>query len=187
MFNHLAIYLKLPVLVLSYTIVYFLAVYFYQLSLTYENRWLGVVFNFAQSWNLILTGFLFFQTFKYVRLPQNYYLKKRFETDSFFRFLGVPGFRYILVNSFFKQLNKRVYLKGRTKDYIKVFIEETRQSETSHLISLVFTLVVQCFYLINHEWFNLVTLSVFSILFNIYPMLLQRKNRFSVEAKFFNK
>jgi hypothetical protein len=187
MFNHLSIYLKFPILIISYAVVYFLAVYFYKSSLHYEQWWLGIVLNFAQAWNLILTGFLFFQTFKYVRLPKNYYLKRRFETEIFFRFLGVPGFRYILVNSFFKQLNKRVYLKGRTKDYIKVFKEETRQSETSHLISLLFTLIVQYFYIINHEWFHLVTLSIFSILFNVYPMLLQRKNRFSVEAKFLNK
>jgi hypothetical protein len=187
MINHLSIYLKIPILIICYIVVYFLAVYFYQLSLSNKQWWWVIAFNFAQVWNLILTGFLFFQTFKYVRLPASYYSKKYFESERFFRFLGVPAFRYVLVNSFFKKLNKRVYLKGRSKDYVKVFSEETKQSETSHLISLTFTLIIQYFYFANNQWSHLIALTVFSILFNIYPMLLQRKNRFSVEAKFLNK
>ena len=187
MFNQLSIYFKIPILLVCYSLVYLLAVYFYHLSLSNDVWWWVLVFNFLQAWNLILTGFLFFQTFKYQRLPSAYYDKRSFETDRFFIFLGVPAFRYVLVNSFFKRLNKRVYLRGRSKDYIKVFSEETKQSETSHLISLLITLIVQYFYFVNKEWDHLIALSVFSILFNVYPMLLQRKNRFSVEAKFLKK
>lgn len=187
MFNDLPFFIKIPILFVCYLSLYFLAVYFYYLSLSNDAFWCVIAFTFVQVWNIMLTGFLFFQTFKYLRLPPIYYLKRRFENDLFFNVLGVPAFRYILVNSFFKRLNNRVYLKGRRKGYLKVFLEETKQSETSHLISFLFTLIVQYFYFINHEWFHLITLSVFSILFNVYPILLQRKNRFSIESKFLKK
>jgi hypothetical protein len=139
--------------------------------------------TFLQCWNLMLVGFLFFQTFKYFRLPSIFYQKMSFETPSYFKWMGVNLFREVLVNSFFRRLNNRVYLKDRGDKYFKIFHEETKQSETSHLFSMLTTLIPQLLYLEQGMISHCIWLSIWSVIFNMYPMLLQRKNRFKMERK----
>tara|TARA_Y100000385_G_C12711634_1_gene474837 strand:+ start:205 stop:483 length:279 start_codon:yes stop_codon:yes gene_type:complete len=83
-------------------------------------------------------------------------------------------------------LNKRVYLKGKPSSYLRVFIEETKQSETSHVISIIFTLSIQLLYLKYDFWVHFYSLSTFTIIFNVYPLLLQRMNRNRVIDKYPN-
>lgn len=168
--------LYLLIAVIGYSIV--------EVSLSLTNTYYLIVLNFTQSWNIILVGFLFFQAFKHFRLPRKYYSKKKLDSSLIYKILGVPLFRLILINSFFRHLNKRVYLKGKSKDYVQVFIEETKQSETSHLISMICTLAIQLHYLKHDDsLYNFLFLTVFSVTFNLYPMLLQRMNRFKIMDK----
>ena len=143
---------------------------------------IGLVF--IQSWLIILCGFFIFNTFKQLRLPPKYYKIRKIENEKFYDNLFVSSFQLILVKSFFRHLNKRVYLKGRKKEYIETFYKETKQSETSHLFSLVITLFIQGLYLYYGEFLLFVYLTVFSVLFNLYPALLQRKNRMVFELKY---
>tara|TARA_B110000305_G_scaffold240981_1_gene313313 strand:- start:444 stop:923 length:480 start_codon:yes stop_codon:yes gene_type:complete len=145
-----------------------------------------ILFNFLQVWDLMLVGFLFFQTFKYVRMPKSFYLQRQYETRKYFKYLGVNIFRFLLINSFFRHLNNRVYLKGKAKDYLLTFIEETKQSETSHIISGIFPLSIQLLYLKNGLIEHFIWLSIFNIILNLYPLLLQRMNRFNMFAKYPN-
>ncbi len=85
-----------------------------------------------------------------------------------------------------RHINPRVYLKGRKRDYIKILYEETKQSETAHIISLIVTVPIQFNYLVSDKMFCFLTLSLFSIFFNIYPILLQRMNRFLLESRLNN-
>ena len=39
------------------------------------SSWKIILFNFLQVWDLMLVGFLFFQTFKYVRMPKIFICK----------------------------------------------------------------------------------------------------------------
>lgn len=134
----------------------------------------------------MLVGFLFFQTFKYVRLPAIFYKSLPFETPAYFKWMGVDLFREALVNSFFRRLNNRVYLKDRGDEYFRIFHEETKQSETSHWFSLIATFIPQILYLEQGMISHCIWLSVWSVIFNMYPMLLQRKNRFKMEWKYQN-
>tara|TARA_B110000483_G_scaffold161020_1_gene190901 strand:- start:446 stop:925 length:480 start_codon:yes stop_codon:yes gene_type:complete len=145
-----------------------------------------IIFNFLQVWDLMLVGFLFFQTFKYVRMPKSFYLQRQYENRKYFKYLGVNIFRFLLINSFFRHLNNRVYLKGKAKDYLLTFIEETKQSETSHIISGIFPLSIQLLYLKNGLIEHFIWLSIFNIILNLYPLLLQRMNRFNMFAKYPN-
>lgn len=184
MFKDLHILLKFTLLFIFYAIIAVGEYALYHYSLSVENHWLEILLSFIQCWWLILVGFLFFQTFKYFRLPEFVYRKKVFETELYFKLLGLDLFRYMLVNSFFRRLNPRVYLKGRGKEYIKVFTEETKQSETSHLFSGVVTLVPQIGFLLNQELFLFWSLTLWTVLFNLYPMFLQRKNRFNTKQRY---
>lgn len=184
MLQHFNILAKILILMFIYLGIGLLAFYMYEIALSNNNIFIAAVVGFIQSWNLILVGFFFFQAFKYARLPISFYQKRKIETELWFNILGVQVFRWVLVNSFFRKLNKRVYLKGKNKSYLKIFIEETKQSETSHLFSFIATLIVQGFFIYQKQIDDFLFLTIFSILFNIYPMLLQRKNRFSIQKKY---
>ena len=166
MFYKLNFYQKIITLCLLYAIVFSMSFYLFKFSIQSITTWEIILFNFLQVWDLMLVGFLFFQTFKYVRMPNNFYLQRKYETKKYFKYLGVNIFRLLLINSFFRYLNNRVYLKGRAKDYIFTFIEETKQSETSHIISGVFPLSIQLLYLKYGLIENFIWLSIFNVVFN---------------------
>ena len=134
---------------------------------------------------IIFYFFMFFQTFKYVRVSKGFYKKRKFESMNYFKYLGVPIFRIILVNSFFRHFNSRVYFKGKGSGRLKIFVEETRQAETSHLFALLATLPIQIYLASKGELLSALMISLWSIFFNIYPMLLQRMNRFYIQERFF--
>ncbi len=58
-------------------------------------------------------------------------------------------------------------------------IAETQQSETSHMLSGLATLIFQGLFLTQADIFSFGILGGFNILFNLYPILLQRMNRFT--------
>ncbi len=184
MFHHLKFFQKLLVLILMYAIVALLEWWFYNLSLTSSNIIIVISLTFIQCWNLILVGFLFFQTFKHVTFPAIFYQKLNFETPLYFKILGLNTYQFVLINSFFRHLNKRVYLKGKSRTYIKTYHAETKQSETSHWLSMFPTFVVQFLFLYHGAWSYFIWLTIWSIIFNVYPILLQRKNRFIIEKRF---
>lgn len=186
MFKNLPVALKIVLLLMLYTIVFIIEYWFftYTMQQTDPSVVSTAAMTFLQCWNLMLVGFLFFQTFKYVRLPKMFYKNLPFETPAYFKWMGVDLFREALVNSFFRRLNNRVYLKNRGEEYYKIFHEETKQSETSHWFSLIATLIPQILYLEQGMVAHFVWLSVWSVIFNMYPMLLQRKNRFKMEWKY---
>ena len=130
------------------------------------------------------SGFIYFQLFKYHRLPQRCYEKRRFENDTYFKRLGLPIYHFVLTHSFLRYFNPRVYLKGRKRDYIKIYYEETKQSETSHWMTIAITGIIQLGFLYEGDILLFVSLTLFSISFNVYPILLQRKNRFALESRF---
>ena len=184
MFYRFNYWQKIILLSVLYFFILLFAYYLFKISLS-ENRFLYIFgINLIQGWNLVLTGFLFFQSFKYFRLSEKFYERKKLETKIFFKIMGVGIFRLFLINSPFRYLNNRVYLRGKSKDYLKTFIEETKQSETSHLISMICTFSVQILYLKHKCWEHFICLTVFSILLNLYPILLQRMNRFKMNSKY---
>ena len=97
MFYKLNFYQKVITLCLLYAIVFSISFYLFKFSLQAIKSWEIILFNFLQVWDLMLVGFLFFQTFKYVRLPKIYYLKRRFETETFFRHLKF----FLFMDNFF--------------------------------------------------------------------------------------
>ena len=174
---------KVVLLIIFYGIIFTISFYLFKYSLGVNDSFQIILINFIQTWDLMLVGFLFFQAFKYVRMPSKFYIKKNYESKNYFKYLGVNIFRLFLINSFFRHLNKRVYLKGRPKEYIHTYLEETKQSETSHIISGIFTLSLQLLYLKYGFIEHFMWLTIFNVLLNLYPFLLQRMNRFTLIKK----
>ncbi len=183
MLQNFSLISKIFVLIAIYIVVGVIAFLLCNVLFSSDNIWTTLALNFLLCWDLMLVGFFFFQAFKYIRFPYSFYEKRRIETDLWFNLLGVQIFRLVLINSFFKRLNTRVYLKGRGKAYHKVFIEETKRSETSHMVSFFTTFIAQLIFLYLECFDDFIVLTIFSVVFNIYPMLLQRKNRFSMLKK----
>ena len=157
---------KVVLLIFFYGIIFTISFRLFKYSLEINNSFKIILINFIQTWDLMLVGFLFFQAFKYVRMPPKFYIKKNYESENYFKYLGVNLFRLFLINSFFRNLNKRVYLKGRPKEYIFTYIEETKQSETSHIISGIFPFVIQLLYLKYGLIEHFIWLTIFNILLN---------------------
>ena len=183
MFYRFSFIQKVVLLFFCYTVIGITCFFLFKISLSFDNTISILLIQFIQSWNLMLIGFLFFQAFKYYRFPKKFYQSKKFETKLFYKLLGVTFYRSFLVNSFFRHLNNRVYLKGRPKKYLIQFMEETKQSETSHVFSMICTLFIQVIYLNIGLWEHAFWLTIFSILLNLYPILLQRMNRLRILPK----
>lgn len=183
MLNHLLKYQKSLVILLIFSFVFLLSIQFHDWITLSECWFVKLLLNFVLLWILVLVGFSFFQTYKYFRFPIFIYKRLRFETETYFRVLLVPAFQKALVNSFFRHLNPRVYLKGRGREYIKVYHEETKQSESSHILSGAAALSYQIVFLIDKDYWSFGHLTFFNVLFNLYPLLLQRMNRFNLERK----
>ena len=184
MFYSFSYFQKVIILFFSYSLIIAISIYLFKLSIYYKDTLSILTINLLQGWNLVLIGFLFFQAFKHYRLSEKFYQIKKFETPLFFKLLGVNFFRLFLINSFFRHLNSRVYLRNRPKEYIPIYIEETKQSETSHLFSMICTFSIQIIYFKNELWEHVIWLSIFSILLNLYPILLQRMNRIKIREKY---
>ena len=84
MFYKLNFYQKIITLCLLYAIVFSMSFYLFKFSIQATTTWEIILFNFLQVWDLMLVGFLFFQTFKYVRMPSKFYLQRKYETKKYF-------------------------------------------------------------------------------------------------------
>jgi hypothetical protein len=183
-FQYLKKYQKILLLAVLFTLVFLLEFNLHKYNLSNKQPVINIIISLLECSVLMLTGFFYFQTYKFHRISSSYYNKRTFETKNYFRFLGVPIFQVILINSFMRYINPRVYLKGRKRDYIKILHEETRQSETAHIISLIVTIPFQTSYFLYDKLLIFSFLTFFSIFFNVYPILLQRMNRFALEERF---
>lgn len=183
MFQKLPLALKVCIVCCSTTFVFSCAFWVYSSEQAKSSFLLAALFQFILTWSLIFGAFIFYQTFKYFRLPQLYYNQLPFEKTAFYKRIGVQLFRKILINSFFRHLNPRVYIREKSRVEFLRFIEETKQSETSHLLSGLATLIFQLLYLRDSNLSSFWILGVFNLIFNMYPLLLQRSNRFQFIVK----
>lgn len=184
MFLKLNIVLKIILLICIWGLLLLVSIYLFNLSISYVNYFLKLVSILGLCLDLMLSGFFLYQIFKDIRFPAFVYKIRRFETEKLYRLLGVELFQFILINSFMRYGNPRVYLKGKGREYIKIYHEETKQSEGSHYIAILFTLPYFGFYLVDKHYLLFLLLFGFCIFFNAFPSMLQRKNRLILENRF---
>lgn len=111
-----------------------------------------------------------------------FYAVKNFEltkNDNFYKLLGLNFFTFCLKNSFFRHFNKKIKLTKRpTGIQVNDLINEITLSEICHVFGFLFVLIFQILVFIKTERFHvLVFASIFNIIFNVYPVLLQERNK----------
>lgn len=138
----------------------------------------------AAAFNLLITGVFAFLGFVYPTsklLPKSYYrLKNEAQLNSLYKWLGVKGFRVFLLLTFYRKKENKKYFNG-TKSGIIQFDYNTRQSEFGHLMAFIFILLHSCFLLFYGHWSLFIASQTINIIFNFYPIILQRKHRISVQ------
>ncbi|WP_412465915.1 hypothetical protein [Pedobacter sp. KLB.chiD] len=109
------------------------------------------------------------------------------KSEKLNKIIGLPVFKWIVKNTFFKFFNQKLKLTGKIEktDLIKLRAEMTT-SEIDHLIAFIF---VTCFALVsfyNLKFKSAGIIMFINVLMNLYPSLLQQENKRRID-KFIHK
>lgn len=134
----------------------------------------SIAFTFG-SWTigLIINNAIKNMAF-YSRLTHFNFIKM----EATYNAIGMPAFKWILKNSFFKYFNQK--LKFETKPSradLQTIRNEMTYSEVGHYIGFIFIVVIMVLKLLEAEVMYAAILLVFNIIFNLYPSLLQQQNK----------
>ena len=134
----------------------------------------SIVFVFV-SWTigLIINNAIKNMAF-YPRLSHFNFIKK----EATYRAIGMPAFKWMLKNSFFKYFNQKLKFESRPSSVqLQEIRKEMTYSEVGHYIAFLFMLAVMVLKLINGQASYAIIIFVFNIIFNLYPSLLQQQNK----------
>ncbi len=100
------------------------------------------------------------------------------KNDLIYKLIGVKYMKWLVYKTFWRNVNTKLIVKKRPSlielDLLK---QEMIYAEISHLIAFVFTLLISLIILIFGTFeFGALLMSV-NIFFNLYPALLQQKNK----------
>ena len=142
--------------------------------------WQGLhsfVFAWILNFMLMTVVLHFTQTFK-PRLNSAYYKPKKWEAGGkIYKWIGVHGFRKLLVWIGWEKLNKSSKPVKKSLAALQTLEDGTRQSEFGHLIIFVIVLAVACLVGAHYGFRQSLWLHGLNILLNIYPIAVQRYNR----------
>jgi hypothetical protein len=142
--------------------------------------WKGLdSFVFAWILNfLLMIGVLFItQTLK-PGLGSAWYQLKEWEAGGkIYKWLGVNGFRKVLVWVGWEKLNKESNPVKKSPDALKHLEYSTRQSEFGHLLILIIVFIFMLVVAINYGIGDSLWLLILNIILNAYPIAVQRYNR----------
>lgn len=144
-----------------------------------QSLWLALLLN------LFITGIFAFMGFAYPThklLPQDYYRVDNPKLlNKVFRLLGIRYFKTFLLFIFWGRKNNRKRYFNGSQSGLQDFDYQTRQSEFGHLASLAAILVASVI-LYSHATAALfVITTLINLLFNLYPVLLQRSHRLQIQ------
>lgn len=136
------------------------------------------VFAFAVNW-LVMTWVAILGGVLHITmpLPASYYRIKQFESDGrLYEFLGVHIFKKLLIRSPLALLNPTIRHKGDRSALVDLE-SKMRDAETGHLFIFIIILLTALYTAMKGWWNFTIWLMLFNILFNVYPIMLQRYNR----------
>ncbi|QCK15617.1 glycosyl-4,4'-diaponeurosporenoate acyltransferase CrtO family protein [Mangrovivirga cuniculi] len=116
----------------------------------------------------------------------NWYFKPRKKEIPFYELIGVRKFKKHLLNFFGENYSQKqgwLPLKNRSENYneaFKKFINKTKQNEVVHLIVMLILLILSVETLLEGKFLQALSVVIINIPFNVYPIILQRYNRFRI-------
>lgn len=141
------------------------------------------IFAFLINWLVMSWVALMGQFVTIPLFPSSYYKIKPFElSGQIYEKLGVALFKKIVRRGPFTVFSPTLRFPAeRTVSALKALENEMRKAETSHLV-IFFMILLLVGYALFKGWFGAVAwLLLFNILFNGYPVLLQRYNRLKIQ------
>lgn len=134
---------------------------------------------------LFVTGVFAFVGFAYPTnklLPKSYYtIKKPSHVNWCYNVLGVKYFKVFLLVLFWgKPKNQKKYFNG-TKQGLRNFVFQTKQSEFGHLSAFIMVLIFSIILLAYKHYQLIVLVTILNIIANFYPIILQRFHRIRID------
>lgn len=136
------------------------------------------VFAFAINW-LVMTWVAILGGVLHITmpLPSSYYRIRQFETNGrLYEILGVRFFKVVLIRSPLALLNPTIRHTGDRSTLFDLD-RKMRDAEAGHLFIFIMMSLTILYTAIKGWWVFAAWLMVFNILFNVYPVMLQRYNR----------
>jgi hypothetical protein len=137
------------------------------------------LFAFLVNWLVLSWVALIGQISNLHLLPREYYEIKKFErSGKIYERLGIVWFKKIVRRGPFSILSPKLKLpREKTPASLKSLENEMQKIETSHVFIFILVLPLAGYALSMHWYDAAAWLTLFNILFNGYPVLLQRYNR----------
>ncbi len=135
------------------------------------------LFAWVLNFSLMMAVFFFTNTFK-PQLTSNYFNSKKWEADGkIYKWLGVDIFRKLLVIVGWEKVIRAANPIKSNIAALKHLEYGTRQSEFGHAIIFFIVLIFNVYVAFSYGIKKSIPLLAFNILFNFYPVILQRYNR----------
>ncbi len=115
----------------------------------------------------------------------NYFNQKVWENNGkIYKLLGINVFRKLLVWIGWEKLNKKANPVNGNMEALTNLEYNTKQSELAHLIVFFIVLGFTIYVIIEFSFIKSLWLIFLNILFNVYPIFLQRYNRPRLQKAF---
>lgn len=140
-------------------------------------------FSFAWILNfMLMTGVLAFTETLKSDLASSYYREKKWERGGkIYEQFGINFFRKLLVWVGWEKLHKKNNPVAKDIQALKHLHHQTKKSELGHMIILFIVLGFNIFVAVKFGILKSLSLLTLNVLFNLYPIFLQRYNRPRIE------
>ncbi len=99
------------------------------------------------------------------------------------KLIGIPAFKWIVKNTFFKFFNQKLKLRSKTTTADLTYLRnEMTNSEIDHLVGFVFVTTFALFYFYKGKYLFCLIIMVINTRMNLYPSLLQQENKRRIDA-----
>lgn len=144
-----------------------------------------IEYVFSWTFPLCVTGMFAFVGFAYPTyrtLPKSYYRVNNPDLiKRIYKMLGVSIFRKFLMIFFWgKAKNRKNFFSGK-RDGIEGMMHETKQAEFGHVGAFVVVFVLSFPIGLNAGLTSFVIITIFNVLGNFYPVILQRHHRIRLQ------
>jgi len=134
----------------------------------------AVTFTFG-SWLIGLIVNNAIKSMPFYPLITNFNFIKKESTN---RAIGITGFKWMVKHTFFKYFNQKLKFEKRPSiSELQNIRNEMVYAEIGHLIAFIFIFIVTIVIVSSGQFVYAVILLICNIIFNLYPSLLQQKNK----------
>ena len=100
------------------------------------------------------------------------------KNDLVYRLIGIKYMKWLVYKTFWKNVNTKLIIDKRPSLIeLNLLKQEMIYAEISHLVGFIFTLIISTISIIYEKIEFGIILIATNVIFNLYPALLQQKNK----------